>query len=342
MRKKDILAHGAFGRFSPLTPVLEKARNQRLSILAYHRINDEPSADYRYQEETISATPEMFREQLRFLRRRCHVVNFAELKEILNAGERVPDNTVIITFDDGYRDNLDIALPILQEFGLTAVVYIVTQCIETGEPFWFEALAHDVSQAPSGELRLLDDSFQFTIREDNRRELRRALGDLARVVDDEARLQMLAELHSYCQHISRAESEERIPMNWDEIGALVSAGIEIGSHTVTHPFLSRLTNEQIRCQLLDSKSAIESHTGKAVLSISYPTGSKEYYDDRVTQCAEDCGYEFGVSYEHDSKTFDHHKRFELPRIHVETDVSMPLFKANVLFPEVFLSRETAR
>lgn len=336
MRKKDILALAMFGRFSPLRPVVRRIGTKRLVVLAYHRINDEPDASYPFQEDTVSATPEMFRQQLAFLKRYCFVTTFKELAHLVAANETIPDNTVIITFDDGYRDNYDIALPILSEFKLPAVVYVVTENIDSGQPFWFDILSYALIHAPNGRLSVLDGQHTFDISNENRKLLRRSFGDLVRTLDDQARVQAIRELVDFSKCRDELEAHERMVLTWPEVTEMHCAGIEIGSHTVTHPFLSLLSDEQLKSELMDSKCRIESVIGSPVFSLSYPTGGRAYYDERTLKLASACGYRFAVSYEHNALPYSHDARFEIPRIHIELDVGQELFEAYTMMPNLFL------
>lgn len=336
MRKKDLLALAMFGRFSPLRPIVTRMGTKSLVVLAYHRINEKPDAAYPLQEDTVSATPEMFRKQLAFLKRHCFVTTFKELADLIAANEEIPDNTVIITFDDGYRDNYDIALPILSEFNLPAVVYVVTDNIDSGQPFWFDVLSYALLRAPNGCLSILDGQHSFDISEENRKSLRRSFGDLVRTLSDQERVRALRELVDYSKCRSDIDALERTVLTWPEVSELQSAGIEIGSHTVTHPFLTRLSDQQLRSELMDSKSCIESAIGAEVRSVSYPTGGKAYYDERAVKLAAECGYQFAVSYEHNALPYSHEIRFEIPRIHVELDVGQELFEAYIKMPNLFL------
>jgi len=336
MRKKELLALAMCGQFSPLRPLSRFMRNENLTVLAYHRINEKPDDSYPHQEDTVSTTSDMFRSQLAFLKRYCFVTTFKGLAELIAANEKIPPNTVIITFDDGYRDNYDIALPILSEFKLPAVIYVVTGNIDTGQPFWFDILSYALTNAPNGTLRVLDGRHTFDISNGNGKLLRRSFGDLVRVLTDQERVQAISELVDYSKCRDEIEAHERMVLTWPEVSELHSAGIEIGSHTVSHPFLSCLSDEQLESELVESKRRIETEIGSPVVSLSYPTGGKSFYDERALKFAATCGYQFAVSYEHNALPYSHDARFDIPRIHIELDVCQALFEAYTMMPGLFL------
>ncbi len=335
--KKAMLAGLLFGPHSILERLLRAKRSEKLQVLAYHRIGELPGRDYPFQHEIISATPDVFDEQLKFLKRNFNVINFHTLADIADAGESIPPGSVIITFDDGYADNYTSALPILQSHDLTASIYLATGFIDAQQPFWFDMLSYYVMRMRPGVLHLNRGNFRVEVTDENRSEVRRSIGQAVRVIADASRLHILEELAQQ-SGVSPSPSEQELarPLTWNEVRALDAAGIEIGSHTVTHPFLLQLSDEDLHTELAQSKQRIEEETGKTVRSLSYPTGGSQFYDVRTIKMAQAAGYQFAVSYDHASVKISNLKPFEIPRIHVEPYVSMPEFKANLLLPSVFV------
>jgi peptidoglycan/xylan/chitin deacetylase (PgdA/CDA1 family) len=126
-------------------------------------------------------------------------------------------------------------------------------------------------------------------------------------------------------------------MNWRQVKEMHSAGIEFGSHTVSHPYLANLTVEELNFELMNSKIAIESQLGTQVYSIAYPFGN---YSARVMECSMKNGYHFGISYEHNTWKYGRMNDFAIPRIHVESDVTLALFRANLFLPQIFVELRT--
>lgn len=335
--KKDLLAKVLFGSGSLAERVLGNRPSGRLLVLAYHRICDLPAQDYPFQHETVSATPDQFDRQLDFIKRRFEVVNFHTLAEMEKSGDPLPPNLLVITFDDGYEDNYTAALPVLKAHNLTATVYVSTGFIDSGQPFWFEMLSYYVMRMKPGIIRLRNGELQLELTNDNRREIRHVIGRGMRVVADRTRLAMLEELKKQAGITPSADELALVrPLNWQQVRALDAAGVEIGSHTVTHPFLVQLEDEELAAELGGSKARIEEETGRAVSSLAYPTGGSAFFDERAVRLAAECGYRYAVSYDHATVRADSLKRFEIPRIHVEPEVSDPLFKANLMLPRVFV------
>jgi peptidoglycan/xylan/chitin deacetylase (PgdA/CDA1 family) len=335
--KKAMLAQLLFGSSALAERLLAGMASDRLLVLAYHRIGELPGPNYPFQHEIMSATPEQFDRQLGFLKKHFHVTNFHELAEIEQAGRTIPKNSIVITFDDGYADNYEVALPLLQKHGATAVVYLSTGFIDAQAPFWFEMLSYHVMRMKPGFLTLNRENFRLELTETNRMEIRRELGQALRVVSDSTRCLMLEELRDQSGVTPSAQELEMVrPLTWDEVGSLDRAGIEIGSHTVSHPFLVQLDDRELLTELSSSKARIEEQIGRVVSSLSYPTGGSEYFDSRSMRIASECGYRYAVSYDHSTVRTSQMQRFAIPRIHVEPNVEWPLFKANLMLPRLFV------
>jgi len=340
MSKKKRLAEMVFGRLGFVTlPAFGAMRPRWLSVLAYHQVVDSISEDYPFVRGTLSATRDEFEKQVVFVKKHYDVINFQVLSESLRHG-RIPKRALIITFDDGYRSNYDVVYEVLKKHGVTATIFVSTQFVDSGEPFWFDKVAYEIYTMALGQLSLDEGKHILEIHHDNRREARRSLQTILSRVPNETRMKMLDELERVAQtKISDDDRRLAQPLTWKQIQQMSEGGIEIASHTVSHPYLPNLTDGEIELELARSKESIEQATGCEVKCIAYPAGS---YDARVMDWAQRCGYEFGVSYKHDVAPFRSKTAFEIPRLHVETDVEYPLFVANLMWPQVFVRRGSGR
>lgn len=317
--------------------LLLKRKLNRLSLLAYHSIQPEMTK-YPFNAEIISAFPDVFEKQLAFLKRHFNVINFAQLAELSQDNGRylasdLPPNSLILTFDDGYADNLHVAAPMLKAHDLTAVVYVATDYIDNGAIFWFDELAYLMKRMPTGPLNLGGGLFRIDVKSQDRERERRALGQFLQTVNDSERIKILEEFRTHSTVVVQQDDLPLAkPLTWSEVQKLTECGIEIGSHTMSHGFLDSMSSEEIKLQVIGSKARIEEVLSRPVLSFSYPNGN---FNTRVRQAVVDAGYRFAVSYQHGVCTRFEQDQFLLPRLHVETDVSMSLFKANLLLPELF-------
>jgi len=312
-------------------PLCRRIRPDYLSVLAYHRVFTPPGPDYPFASDTISASVEQFEAQLKFVNKRFNVINFEILSDILDAGEAVPRNSLIITFDDGYADNYTIAFNLLKKYGLSATVFISTAFVESGKPFWFDEVVYRINRMQSPMLQLSD--HQWFINEDNRGKVRAEIFEVLRNVPNTQRLLMMKELEDQSEVNICPEDFELIrPLTKQEVKAMSQEGIEIGSHTASHPYLSNQTDDEAAFELAESKKTIEDWTEKEVKSVAYPGGS---YEGRIMKIARDCGYRFGIAYDHGTRSFDRNRCFDIPRLHVELETDEPLFVGGLMLPWCF-------
>jgi peptidoglycan/xylan/chitin deacetylase (PgdA/CDA1 family) len=236
----------------------------------YHRISDEP--DYL----GLAVAPAVFAQHLEVLRRRARVVPLAALVARLGDPAPLDTDAVAITFDDGYRDNLDCALPVLSAHGLPATVFVSIGFVDGSsrpmgeriravcEALWRRGTAPGAwaGAAPVDQRvrRVLARPGSLHGVASLRSALKELPGDGERVV---AILEALA-----------GEGGRRgdLMLDWDGVRALAAAGIEIGSHAVTHGILSRMPPAQAEDEISASKRRIEREIGRPVVGFAFPNG----------------------------------------------------------------------
>jgi peptidoglycan/xylan/chitin deacetylase (PgdA/CDA1 family) len=124
-------------------------------------------------------------------------------------------------------------------------------------------------------------------------------------------------------------------LSWESVQEMAQAGIEFGSHGVTHAVLSNLDQSELRHEIFDSRRLIQQHTGQDVEVIAYPIGKPGSYDERVIRIARECGYRMGVTYESGTNLMTSVDPFRLRRVPVERFVSQRRFEAMLCFPRLF-------
>ncbi len=341
MRGKKALLGDIWGRagFAAVALKLLPGGSRRLVILAYHRVLDIGDEDaYPGDPELVSASVADFERQMRFVRDHLTPLSLADALGALDSGDPLPPRSLVVTFDDGHADNYTNAFPVLKSVGVPATIFLSTAYIDAAQtPFWFERIAELFFFAPNGTVTL--DELGSTARLGTIASRRHETNQLLRRLKREPnarRLAVLAVLEQLlAQHVPAGHATRRIAMTWDEVREMADAGIEFGSHTVSHPILSRLDEADILQELSVSRDRIRARTGQSVDSVAYPTGKADAYDDRAIRAAKACGYRIGVSYETGiNRRFDANL-FELRRLAVERYVSFGHFKAMLSVPEVF-------
>jgi peptidoglycan/xylan/chitin deacetylase (PgdA/CDA1 family) len=127
-------------------------------------------------------------------------------------------------------------------------------------------------------------------------------------------------------------------LTWDEVREMAANGISFGSHTVTHPILSRVTPEQLTDEVVESKRTLERELNKPAIAFSYPVGDSPNFNQMVEKCVADAGFRYAVSYEEGIADAHISDRYALPRLHVETNDTIREFKAKLMYPGLLVSR----
>jgi peptidoglycan/xylan/chitin deacetylase (PgdA/CDA1 family) len=208
----------------------------------YHRVTDEPVGGLG----SMVVSSRRFRQQMAYVRRRFRVLPLAEVVAGLRGDRPLPPRAAAITFDDGYRDNLTVAAPILRSLGLPATLFVATGPQERGEPFWWDAL--ELAGRPA----------------DARAAVKRAAyAEMRRIVAE-----TLAELSP---DTVRA-AVDRLYMSWDEVREWAGMGLTLGAHTTTHPIMSRLTPAEVVSEVLPARARLEREAGATLPFFAYPNG----------------------------------------------------------------------
>lgn len=339
MRKKIMLA-GLLRKVSPpriLERLALRATNC-LRVLAYHRVLDIQPEAFAFDEEIVSASTAQFEEQMEFVGRHFVLLTFHNVLDYQRRGKPLPRRSLIVTFDDGYEDNYRNAFPILQKYNIPGTFFVATDYVGNGDVFWFEKLAYWIKRTTQPELRLRTPpapEFSLSLQDRNHSLERLRLHLMG--LDNETRLQALLETEEQLGVKIHPEDKRWVTtMNWEQLKEMNMAGCEIGSHTQSHPVLSRLSPGKLNVELCASKRRIESETGAKVVSLAYPFGGREVFNNAVKEAAADAGYAFGISYLSGVNQMDTMDPFEVKRIHVETATTMDLFECELLFPKVFV------
>lgn len=292
-----------------LGPVCRWITRHSARILMYHRF----AWDGMKQEFVADA----FERQVRFLARYFKTCRMDELVARLQAGDLLSNKMVAITVDDGYVDFFDVAYPILRHYGVPATIYVVTNFNDQTIWLWVDAIRYCVNRCNEGvyDFKAAGRAYHIVISDDDSRKIAwRMLCQSCLLLTSNERLTTLNKIENALgiQLPDRPTTDFRA-MTWDEIRQLDLELIEVGSHTCSHPILSKCSQNELEIELSMSKLIIEREIGRTIKSFCYPNGQLGDYDDRVIKAVQSAGYTNAVI-AYGTHATVHSDFFALPRM----------------------------
>lgn len=243
-----------------------------LTILIYHRVLERP--DPLLPEQMHAA---LFARQLAWLTRFFTVLAPGVAIRRLAEGS-LPPRAACVTFDDGYADNAEVALPILRRFGLKAGFFISSGYLDGGR-MWNDSIIDAVRAAPHGQLDLAGHgleslgSMPLTSLAERRHAIALLLGKLKYVPFSQR--QRIADI-LYLKLAGKLNDKRAAPMlSSAQLQTLHRAGMEIGAHTVSHPILSALSQQGARAEMANGKRHLETLLQAPVTLFAYPNGKRD-------------------------------------------------------------------
>ena len=303
------------------------------AVLSYHRV-----CDAELDPFLLAVTPERFAEHLEVISERWRPMSLREAVESLRAG-KLPSRAVVLTFDDGYADNLHGAKPLLERHGIPATVFVTTGYLGGEREFWWDELVRILlgSERLPGSLRLriADRDFDWSLGTDAQyaQSARRRHRSWSVLVEEEptARHTLLRSLHSVLRPLptpqrepvlerlrewagtpARARPTERA-LTDEEVSRLADGGlVEVGGHTVTHPVLSSCSPREQQREVTASRDRLRELLDRPVSSFAYPFGAAGDYSATTVSIVRGGGFRCACSTTETPMT-SAADPFELPR-----------------------------
>lgn len=303
-----------------------------LLILNYHRLGDALASPF--DRDLFSATAEAFDAQLAFLRRHADVIGPCDLPDVLH---RSRGRYVLLTFDDGYRDNYELALPLLRAHGITATFFLCTGFLDQRGPAWWDEIAWMIRQSqrqvlPAGEWFTEPVPLAGAHRG---HAIRFAINRYKELSGDRtaAYLDFLADATGSGRLTPSVT--EALWMTWDMVRELRAAGMGIGGHTVNHPILARLPAAAQLAEIVGCRDRIAAELGETPRLFAYPVGKPGTYDLHTRVALQATGFRYAFSFSGGYQPFAPFDPYDIRRCHVGQRTTLPVFQAMLLLPQVF-------
>jgi peptidoglycan/xylan/chitin deacetylase (PgdA/CDA1 family) len=265
---RRMLHSAAFSAAVRLLEDCSGCRANQLRVLTYHRVDD-PRARPDLAPHVLSATPEDFARQMQVLASGYHVVSAREVLDAVIGSCTLPERSVLITFDDGYRDFAEHAWPILRHLGLPVTLFVPTAYPDQpSRAFWWDRLYQAVCRTPGvpeietpwGRISLADDAVRW-------KTYRRLCDWVVRSPSSVA--------NEFVDRVSRELGTDPPPhcvLGWDELRRLSHEGVTLGCHTHTHPLMNRVSLDQARAEAVSSRQHLQRNVGETLPIFAYPGG----------------------------------------------------------------------
>jgi peptidoglycan/xylan/chitin deacetylase (PgdA/CDA1 family) len=281
-----------------------------------------------------STTPAGFDGQIRFLKKHFDIIGPHDLPAIVKSGR---GRYVLITFDDGYRDNYTEAFPILRSHGVGATFFVTTGFLDRPQISSWDEIAWMVracrrSEVPAGHWL----SAPVVLDEPGREQAVLAFRNRYTSLPGEQTanyMNYLAEAtgSGRCQASDIAETW----MTWDMICEMKTAGMCIGGHTVSHPVLARIPREQQLQEIMECGLRIRKELGEPMTCFSYPVGNLRAFNDDTRCCLREAGVVFAFSYYGGFNRFGDWDPYDIRRASVDLELDPPRFRAVATIPQLF-------
>jgi peptidoglycan/xylan/chitin deacetylase (PgdA/CDA1 family) len=266
-------------------PLLHYLTRYAPRILMYHRVVEAPFVSGLH--------PVAFKRQLEYIARYFNVVSVEQLLAHHAAGTLKP-YMLALTFDDGHSDFYETVWPLLRRYGLPATLYVPTGFIDGTHWLWPDKLryillntrAETIDLPETGRLSLTDAD---VIRSWS------VLGDYCLQLGSESRSALLERLAGLLDvAVPALPLPPFTPVTWGQLREMVGQGLDVGSHSVSHPILSQLQGGSLTDELLLSARRIKEELGNYPRGICYPNGRPQDINDLVVEAAAGAGYRYGL------------------------------------------------
>lgn len=254
--RSSILSHA--GRIAPPGAV----------ILMYHSIVEQP--DLTDHILGVSQARASFEAHMETIARLFSPVTVGDVAQFAHSGMKLPPRAVAVTFDDGFADNSEVALPILNHYGIPATFYIMVDAVANGTLPWYCRLRFAFNTTRKSAWRDTKNNQDYQLSHPERR-------NAAMIAAWENGARMTGSIQEEFVRgveesldVEPVNGGQKFMLNWDQVRSLRKAGHTIGAHTLSHPNLAQVSGNEARLEITGSKTRLEKEMGEPIEHFSYP------------------------------------------------------------------------
>jgi peptidoglycan/xylan/chitin deacetylase (PgdA/CDA1 family) len=316
----------------------------RVALLTFHRVAL-PGATAG-DPEVIDTSPERLDAHVGFLKRHFSFIDTGDVEAFRN-GTPLPRNPVLLSFDDGYKDNFEHALPILQRHGAKASFFVASSFISERRIFWWEKIGFILGRTKVVRIRL-DYPEPLDLAFGDPEAQRVARRTLLRMIKDRKGLDVdrfVAAIADACEVKWDLNEETRLAnemlMTWDEVRALKAAGMDVQSHGHRHLVTQTMTPDALRKDLIESRACIEEEVGP-VRAIAYPTGRGVEGNVELRAAVEGAGFHLAFTNGGGGLRGRPVDWLNIPRMTTSLEMTESFFRGCLAFGELAYQSPTTR
>jgi peptidoglycan/xylan/chitin deacetylase (PgdA/CDA1 family) len=299
---------------------LRRIRSRSIAIVMYHGVTAERLPVFNWCHLDVSE----FAKQIDFLASEYTILHLSEVIERMRNRRPLPRATACLTFDDGFRNVATTAFPILERRHIPATVFLVTSLVGTNQPAWPDRLYFSFLQSRRQSVRFNDREYPLITPKQRARAYSTVESQLKQQAQTEKE-QRLAELKATIGWPEVPPESPLATMGWEEVERLSRTGlVQFGSHTHSHPILSRCTPEEQRRQLQVSRDLLQERKLSWGL-FAYPNGSSADFSTVTKSLLHELNYDCGVTTIPGLNPHGN-DRFELRRVCIAADTSLLKFQ----------------
>jgi len=255
----------------------------RLAILMYHGVTDQSLPVWAQVQK------DEFELQMQYVSENCKPISFEQAVKYIRGKIKFPDNSVVITFDDGFKNNFTSAYPILKKYNIPATIFITTSMVDKDNQYegmiWPDYVQSlfletnktkiEISQLKTGILPL--NTVQDKIAAKNN------ICSLLKRIPSDQKYKLINWLKEQLDVASFSQKSNLfLGLSWDEIEQMDREGlISFGAHTINHEILSQIPTDRIHHEIMGSKEIIEKHLDKKITLFAYPNGQPEDFNEEA-------------------------------------------------------------
>jgi len=309
-------------------------------ILMYHRISNFAQGNEFYSGFEIGVSKDNFDNQMKYIRENMNPMPLPDLMRCIATTRTIPKRAVAVTFDDGYEDNYTHAYPILKQYSMPATIFVTSGFIESSRIFWWDKIGQIVKRTtvPFLDTTILYRRFSrdwiyplqkipLSLPKERERAISLLVTNLKTFDRDRLKeaVNVLQDNLKINDH-DLSTTQDRV-LTWAQILEMSKSDIvEFGAHTVSHPNLAQIGDDEVKKEIQTSKRILEDGINKPVQGFAYPYGFSQDYNETIKKVVIDTGFTYACTAA-SGVVCPENDCYELKRISMSnTSISLSLWK----------------